>query len=55
MINITLPVMQANALLGADYAMYLHEPTNTTMIRTLSYSLPAHLHNHIDFVYPSTE
>ena len=55
MIAIRVPVERANALLGANFTTYIHEDTNTTVIRTLSYSLPAHLHEHIDFVYPTNQ
>ncbi|KAI0716525.1 family S53 protease [Earliella scabrosa] len=55
LIDVHVPIRHANAIIGADYAMYLHERTNTTMLRTLSYSLPKHLHEHIEFVYPTTQ
>ncbi|KAI0738970.1 peptidase S8/S53 domain-containing protein [Daedaleopsis nitida] len=55
MITVKIPLHQANLLLMADYHIYRHETTNTTMLRTLSYSLPAHLNEHVSFVYPSTQ
>ena len=54
-LNIQVPVAHANALFAANYAMFVHEDTNTTMLRTLSYSLPDYLHDHIRFVYPTTQ
>ena len=55
MVEFTVPIEQANSLLGADYATYVHEDTNTTMVRTLSYTLPAAVHEHVFFVYPTTQ
>ncbi|KAI0738976.1 Pro-kumamolisin, activation domain-containing protein [Daedaleopsis nitida] len=55
MINVRMPVKQANTLLDADFAMYIHEDTNTTMMRTLSYSLPESLYDHVNLVYPTTQ
>ncbi|KAI0738969.1 peptidase S8/S53 domain-containing protein [Daedaleopsis nitida] len=55
MLSIEVPVEQANALLQADFKNYVHEKTNTTMVRTLSYSLPADLHEHVAFIYPTTQ
>ena len=55
MLSVRVPVRQANALLGASFSMFIHEDTNTTMMRTLSYSLPDTLHDHISFVYPTTQ
>ena len=55
MLEFTVPVEQANSLLGADYAAYIHEDTNAMMVRTLSYALPAALQEHVSFVYPTTQ
>ena len=37
-------VSQANDLLGASYQLYRHTAANTTVLRTISYGLPAELH-----------
>ena len=50
-----LPVTQANKLLGASYQLYWHARTNdTTILRTVSYGLPAVLHKHVQTVVPTT-
>ena len=50
-----LPVTQANKLLGASYQLYRHARTNdTTILRTISYGLPAVLHKHVQTVVPTT-
>ncbi|KAI0048738.1 subtilisin-like protein [Auriscalpium vulgare] len=50
----SVPVSQADALLGASYQVYRHAETNDTLLRTVGYSLPAILHDHINTVAPST-
>ena len=54
-LDFELPIARANDLLSANFTPYVHDATNTTMTRTLAYSLPAHLHEHIAFVYPTTQ
>ncbi|KAH9025026.1 subtilisin-like protein [Lactarius pseudohatsudake] len=47
-------VSQANDLLGASYQLYTHTETNETVVRTLGYSLPVVLHEHVQTVAPTT-
>ncbi|KAF8261122.1 peptidase S8/S53 domain-containing protein [Lactarius quietus] len=47
-------VSQANNLLGASYQLYRHTSPNTTVLRTISYSLPAELHTHVQTIVPTT-
>jgi tripeptidyl-peptidase-1 len=50
-----VPMSQANELLGASYQLYRHARTNdTTILRTISYGLPAMLHKHVETVVPTT-
>ncbi|TFY50202.1 hypothetical protein EVG20_g11659, partial [Dentipellis fragilis] len=49
-----VPVTKADALLGANYRIYRHETTDSTLLRTIGYSLPEALHQHIDVVAPTT-
>lgn len=50
-----MPVSQANQLLGASYEFYRHAGTNdSTILRTISYALPAVLHSHVQTVAPTT-
>ncbi|KAF8264598.1 subtilisin-like protein [Lactarius quietus] len=51
---VNVPVSQANEMLGASYELYQHVETNDTVIRTISYSLPDALHEHIKAVVPTT-
>ncbi|KAF8531378.1 subtilisin-like protein [Gautieria morchelliformis] len=54
MLSFSLPVSKANELLAADFAIFTHQATGEQTIRTLSYSVPAALANHIEFVHPTT-
>ncbi|KAH9056342.1 subtilisin-like protein [Lactarius vividus] len=47
-------VSRANELLNASYQLYQHIGTNETVLRTLSYGLPAALVEHVQNVAPTT-
>ncbi|KAH9160524.1 subtilisin-like protein [Lactarius sanguifluus] len=49
-----IPVSKANELLRASYQLYQHIGTNNTVLRTLSYGLPAALVEHVQCVAPTT-
>ena len=49
-----VPVLKANKILGASYEFYHHVWANATILRTVSYSLPASLHTHVKMVAPTT-
>ncbi|KAH8993854.1 subtilisin-like protein [Lactarius hatsudake] len=49
-----VPVSRANGLLRASYQLYQHLETNDTVLRTLSYGLPAALVEHVQSVAPPT-
>ncbi|KAJ3559072.1 hypothetical protein NM688_g556 [Phlebia brevispora] len=51
--QIKIPVSKANQLLAAEFHVYEDTNTKETVIRTLSYSIPDNLVNHVDFVYPT--
>jgi tripeptidyl-peptidase I len=53
-ITVNIPVSLAETLLNTTYHVYAHTNTEETIVRTLSYSLPRHLHNHINLVSPTT-
>jgi tripeptidyl-peptidase I len=51
----SVPVLQANKLLGASYQLYRYSGTNDTpIIRTVGYGLPTVLHAHVQTVVPTT-
>ncbi|KAI0283619.1 tripeptidyl peptidase A [Russula aff. rugulosa BPL654] len=49
-----LSLTKVNALLDASYQVFRHTETNETVIRTIGYSLPAALHEHVQTVAPTT-
>ncbi|PIL33241.1 hypothetical protein GSI_04691 [Ganoderma sinense ZZ0214-1] len=48
-----VPVSKANELFGADFSVFKHDDTGVEAVRTLSYSIPAELQGHLDFVHPT--
>lgn len=55
MLRVVLSVRTAEHLLDGQFFEYLHPETNTTMIRTLGYSVPAEVAEHLTFIYPTTQ
>lgn len=55
LLTIQIPPAQANTLFNANFTSYVHDKTNTTMARTMAYSLPADVSEHVTFVYPTTQ
>ncbi|KAJ7920267.1 family S53 protease [Mycena leptocephala] len=54
MLEIKIPVSEANDLLSAEFSVFTHVETGKTIIRTLQYSLPAPLTQHVEFFHPTT-
>jgi tripeptidyl-peptidase-1 len=46
-------IKQANSLLAADFVNYTHSATRRSFIRTRSYSIPAALKSHIEYITPT--
>ena len=44
----------AEKMLGMKYNSYRHATSDEEVVRTLSYSIPKDLHDHIDVIVPST-
>ncbi len=55
MLRVSVPVKQANALFDANYTAFLSHDTSTTLVRTLSYSVPADVDKHLSFIYPTNQ
>ncbi|KAK6992571.1 Pro-kumamolisin, activation domain-containing protein [Favolaschia claudopus] len=53
MLEIKIPVSQANDLLSAEFAVFTHVESGSTSVRTLEYSIPAGLKDHINFFHPT--
>ncbi|OCH90623.1 subtilisin-like protein [Obba rivulosa] len=53
-LSLQLPLARVEAMLSTKYHAYQHVERRDTTIRTLSYSLPRALHDHIDVIHPTT-
>ncbi|KAJ7859357.1 Pro-kumamolisin, activation domain-containing protein, partial [Mycena olivaceomarginata] len=53
MLEIKIPVSEANDLRSAQFSVFTHVETGKTIIRTLQFSLPAPT-QHIEFFHPTT-
>ncbi|KAF8148116.1 family S53 protease-like protein [Mycena galopus ATCC 62051] len=53
MVEIVIPVSQANELLATEFSIFTHVASGKTSVRTLAYSIPADLQGHIDFFHPT--
>ncbi|KUI69965.1 Tripeptidyl-peptidase SED2 [Cytospora mali] len=51
-ITVTLPVADVEDMLDTEYAIYRHED-GSELVRTPKWSLPLHLHEHIDTIQPT--
>lgn len=52
-LGISVSVEEANRLLDADYGIYTHIATGKKLTRTLSYSIPTQLTEHVEFIHPT--
>lgn len=52
-ITIQLPIEMAEAMLDTEYQVFEHED-GSSMVRCTSWSLPADLHEHVEFIQPTT-
>jgi len=52
--TITVPIGKVEKMLDAKYRVYEHVDTGETIVRTMSYSLPRVLHDHVSVVVPTT-
>ncbi|KAG7098096.1 hypothetical protein E1B28_000070 [Marasmius oreades] len=53
-VYLTVPVSVAEKLLDTTYYVWKHVESGDEFVRTTSYSLPDHLHAHIDVIQPTT-
>lgn len=53
-VTMTVTVEQAEKMLGTKYNVYKHIVTSETIVRTMSYSLPRVMHEHVSVVTPAT-
>jgi len=53
-IKVTLPVSAVERLLDTKYSIFQNKETDSAIIRTQKWSLPQHLHDHIEAIQPTT-
>lgn len=53
-VMVKVPVSLAEKMLDTTYHVWKHAESGDTLVRTTSYSLPAHMHEHIELVTPTT-
>ncbi|KAM5534444.1 hypothetical protein V8D89_011911 [Ganoderma adspersum] len=53
-VHIKIPVALAEEMLKTKYHVWTHDATGTSIVRTTSYSLPEHLHDHVELIQPTT-
>ncbi|KAJ4479142.1 subtilisin-like protein [Lentinula aciculospora] len=53
-ITVTVPVRLAEEMLDTTYYVWKHTASGESIVRTTSYSLPIHLHEHVDVIQPTT-
>ncbi|KAJ3732596.1 family S53 protease-like protein [Lentinula guzmanii] len=54
-LSLTIPISTVNSLFDAEYQIYTEIGGPTQLIRTLAYSVPVDLQQHINLIYPSTD
>ncbi|KAF9643216.1 subtilisin-like protein [Thelephora ganbajun] len=53
-VTVTIPICKVEKMLDAKYGVYKHVDTHETIVRTISYSLPSFLHEHVSVIAPTT-
>ena len=53
-ITVTLPIATAEKLAGAKYSVFRNKESGKHVVRTLEYSLPRSLMDHVDLIQPTT-
>ena len=54
-LGFSVPVSKANDMFNAEFSIYQHVASGKEQIRTLSYSIPSSLSEHLDYVHPTTK
>ncbi|CAL1707451.1 unnamed protein product [Somion occarium] len=52
-LSFEVPVSKASELLDADFSVFKHEETGSETVRTLAYSIPADLKDHVELIHPT--
>lgn len=52
-LSFSVPVSKANEMLDTEFTVFTHDETNTQSVRTLEYSIPTDLQDHVLLVHPT--
>ncbi|KAH9855352.1 peptidase S8/S53 domain-containing protein [Lenzites betulinus] len=55
MLRIQIPLAKANQIFNANFSAYVHDATDATMWRTMTYGVDDSVADHLSFVYPTTQ
>ncbi|KAH8118643.1 tripeptidyl peptidase A [Phellopilus nigrolimitatus] len=53
-VTVRVPVAVAEAMLETKYHVWIHGESGESGIRTLAYSVPEHIYNHVELIQPTT-
>ncbi|KAH8114716.1 tripeptidyl peptidase A [Phellopilus nigrolimitatus] len=53
-VTVQVPVAVAEAMLATKYHVWIHEESGESSIRTLAYSVPEFIHDHVELIQPTT-
>ncbi|KAG5653561.1 hypothetical protein H0H81_012250 [Sphagnurus paluster] len=53
-VTVNVPVRLAETMLNTTYHVWKHVSSGSRLVRTTSYSLPEHIHAHVDVIQPTT-
>ncbi|KAI0682616.1 tripeptidyl peptidase A [Earliella scabrosa] len=53
-VHIKVPVSLAEDMLKTEYHVWTHDASGEAVVRTTAYSLPEHLHDHVELIQPTT-
>ncbi|KAG6908322.1 hypothetical protein DXG01_005298 [Tephrocybe rancida] len=53
-VTVKIPVRLAETMLNTTYHVWKHVSSGSQLVRTTSYSLPEHIHEHVDVIQPTT-
>ncbi|KAL5530094.1 hypothetical protein ACEPAF_6351 [Sanghuangporus sanghuang] len=53
-VTVRIPVSQAEMILSTEYHIWTHEESGDTVVRTLQYSVPEQVYDHVELIQPTT-
>lgn len=53
-LSLSVPVSQAESMLGTKYSIFFNPSSSSYIVRTTSYSLPKAIHPHVNVIAPTT-